>query len=96
MPTITFLPENITVTAHEGMTILEAAEQNGYPLAFSCRMGRCITDLLTIVEGMENLASPDPEEENTLSIMGEANTRLACVARILKGHVTVRLHVCEE
>jgi len=96
MPTITFLPENQTYTVDAGTTILEAAEQNGYPLPWSCRMGRCIADLLTVVEGMENLSHPDPEEENTLGIMGEPDTRLACVTRITKGHVTVRRHVTEE
>ncbi len=89
MPKITFLPENVTFEVSAGTTILEAAELNGYPLPSSCRMGRCITDLVRVVSGMENLSLPDPDEADTLSIVDEPNGRLACVTRILKGEVVV-------
>lgn len=89
MPVITFLPQGASFEVNAGTTILDAAIENGLPLVYSCKIGRCITDLVEIVSGMENLSAPDPDEENTLEIMGRENARLACVTKILRGETVV-------
>jgi ferredoxin len=96
MPKITFLPQNKTFEVCEGTTLLDAAVENGLPLVYSCKIGRCITDLVAIIKGAENLSFPDPDEENTLEIMGSENMRLACVAKILRGEVVVDISEAME
>jgi ferredoxin len=62
--------------------ILETCEELGVP--FSCQEGQCSTCVIVIEEGMENLATPNPVEEE----MGlRDDQRLACQAVIKSGIV---------
>jgi len=66
----------------DGAAILPACERLGVPTG--CHAGICGTCVLTILEGMENLA-PKNEAEEAMHL--EPNERLACQARIVRGIV---------
>ena len=55
-------------------------------------MGVCGADPVAIMEGGGCLTQPDEDEQNTLRRLGFADsTRMACVARVQSGPVTVAL-----
>jgi NADPH-dependent 2,4-dienoyl-CoA reductase/sulfur reductase-like enzyme/ferredoxin len=75
-----------------GMSVLALAERERQPIEAGCRMGVCGADPVAIKEGGGCLTPPDEDELNTLRRLGFAdNTRMACVARIQSGPVTVSL-----
>ena len=75
-----------------GMSVLALAERESQPIEAGCRMGVCGADPVAILDGGGCLTSPDEDELNTLRRLGFAdNTRMACVARIQSGPVTVAL-----
>jgi len=81
------------INSHEvevapGTSLFEAAESVSVRVPTSCRkQGRCRECLVEIVEGMEHLTPPSPEEEH----LG-AEFRLACRARTLQGAGEIRCH----
>ena len=78
--------------ADMGMSVLALAERESQPIEAGCRMGVCGADPVAILEGGGCLTQPDEDELNTLRRLGFAdNTRMACVARIQSGPVTVAL-----
>ncbi len=78
--------------AEIGMSVLALAERERAPIEAGCRMGVCGADPVAIREGGGCLTPPDEDELNTLRRLGFAdNTRMACVARIQSGPVTVSL-----
>ena len=78
--------------AEIGMSVLALAERERQPIEAGCRMGVCGADPVAIREGGGCLTPPDEDELNTLRRLGFAdNTRMACVARIQSGPVTVSL-----
>jgi NADPH-dependent 2,4-dienoyl-CoA reductase/sulfur reductase-like enzyme/ferredoxin len=75
-----------------GMSVLALAERERQPIEAGCRMGVCGADPVAIRDGGGCLTPPDEDELNTLRRLGFAdNTRMACVARIQSGPVTVSL-----
>lgn len=75
-----------------GMSLLALAERENQPIEAGCRMGVCGADPVAVPEGGGCLTPPDEDELNTLRRLGFAeNTRMACVARIQSGPVTVSL-----
>jgi len=66
----------------DGEAILPACVKLGVPTG--CHAGICGTCVLTIEEGMENLA-PKNGAEQTMRL--EPNERLACQAKIVSGTV---------
>lgn len=90
-PVITFVPENKTLEAKPGLTLLEAVEQCELAVESGCRMGVCGADPVAILQGMENLSPIGKDERSTLERLGYAeNTRMACRARVT-GAVSVSL-----
>lgn len=88
---VTFVPENKTVDAKPGLTLLEAVEQCELAIEAGCRMGVCGADPVAILQGMENLSPVGSDERATLQRLGYAeNTRMACRARV-RGAVSVSL-----
>ncbi len=78
--------------AEIGMSVLALAERERQPIEAGCRMGVCGADPVAILEGRGCLTPPDEDELNTLRRLGFADsTRMACVARIQSGPVTVSL-----
>ena len=81
---VTILPEERTVAAAPGVTLLEIAERNGLAVEAGCRLGVCGSDPVCVVAGAENLSPPTDDERTTLERLGFAdNTRMACSARVL-------------
>jgi 2Fe-2S ferredoxin len=88
---LTFLPENVTVQASRGDTILDAALQYGIDLPHECGGNCACTTCHVIVQaGRENL-SPMEEVEADRLRDAEGRTpdsRLGCQALLLGGAVT--------
>ncbi len=84
MPKVIFVSLNRAVELKTGETLFKAARVNGIPLGSSCR-GDCICGWckVEIVDGMENLSSPDECEKKLMkSGSYEKNERVACGARV--------------
>ncbi|MCB9446428.1 MAG: 2Fe-2S iron-sulfur cluster binding domain-containing protein, partial [Ardenticatenaceae bacterium] len=88
---VTFQPDDTAVSTPLDESLLNIAENNNLPIEAGCRMGICGADLVTVLEGMENLSPMSEDERCTLERMGMGkNTRLACMCRV-KGDVCVSL-----
>jgi NADPH-dependent 2,4-dienoyl-CoA reductase/sulfur reductase-like enzyme/ferredoxin len=91
-PEVRFTGSDKTARADVGMSMLALAERESQPIEAGCRMGVCGADPVAIKDGGGCLTPPDEDELNTLRRLGFAdNTRMACVARIQSGPVTVSL-----
>ncbi len=89
---VTFAGTGKPVKAEVGMSLLALAEREKQPIEAGCRMGVCGADPVAIMQGGGCLTRPDEDEQNTLRRLGFAdNTRMACVARVQSGPVTVAL-----
>jgi 2Fe-2S ferredoxin len=91
MPKIICLPQNKTVEAKRGQTLLEALLKAGLPVANSCRAdfvcGKCH---LQILEGKDNLSPPSKKEKELLTREKcDASERMSCFAKVL-GDCTVK------
>ncbi|MEL0081940.1 MAG: 2Fe-2S iron-sulfur cluster-binding protein [Gammaproteobacteria bacterium] len=64
----------------------------GVPLATSCGLGNCGTDMVLIVSGAENLSPIGTTEARTLAEMeAPDNARLACMARLVDGDIELEV-----
>lgn len=84
MPKVRFVPLDRVVELKTGETLFKAARVNGIPLGSSCR-GDCVCGWckVEIIEGMENLSSPDECEKKLMkSGSYEKNERVACDTRV--------------
>src|SRR5438552_299777 len=87
-----FLPQGITVTAHSGDTLLDAALANGIELAHACGGNcACTTCHVIVQEGAEHLSPMEEVEADRLSTAEgrTARSRLSCQAILRGGDVTV-------
>jgi len=91
MPLLHFLPDNQKIHAHEGETILQAALRVGIPHASFCGgSARCSTCRVIILEGLENCAPRNPEEQAIAEMLHFApQVRLACQT-VVTGKVKLR------
>ena len=90
MAKVTFKSDGKTVDVPDGTPLVQAAEDNGASIAFSCKAGVCVSCLCNINRGMENLSEKTENEKATLEGFGaKPNQRLACQVKILKGEVEV-------
>ena len=79
MAKVTFKSDNKTVEVPNGTPLVQAAEDNGATIAFSCKAGVCVSCLSNINKGMENLSPKTDNEKATLEGFGaKPNQRLAC------------------
>jgi len=91
-PEVKFTSSDKPAVAEVGMSLLALAERESQPIEAGCRMGVCGADPVAVLEGGGCLTAPDEDELNTLKRLGFAdNTRMACVARIQSGPLTVAL-----
>jgi nitrite reductase (NADH) large subunit len=91
-PEVRFTGSDKPAEAEVGMSVLALAERESQPIEAGCRMGVCGADPVAVLDGGGCLTPPDEDELNTLRRLGFAdNTRMACVARIQSGPVTVSL-----
>lgn len=91
MPLIHFLPDNQKIHAHDGETLLQAALRAGIPHASLCGgTARCSTCRVIILEGLENCAPRNPEEQAIAEMLRlEPQVRLACQT-VVTGQVKLR------
>ncbi len=90
MPTITFkknrvLPEDKTIEAEAGETILEVAHDHGIPVGSNCGgVCGCSTCHVYVVRGIDSLDEMEENEEDRLDLGFDVrlNSRLGCQARV--------------
>jgi ferredoxin len=87
MGKLVFEHSNEEVEIEDGGPISEPCEDAGVP--FACTEGVCGTCVIEVVEGMENLTEPTPEE---VDFLGDdtAEERLACQCKLKQGTIKVR------
>jgi 2Fe-2S ferredoxin len=89
MPKITFMPDNVTVDAPAGKTLLEVAMANGIEVRNECGgHGMCTTCRCIVQKGRENLSELNEKEKEKLGAKVLMNYRLSCQA-VVNGDVTV-------
>ena len=96
MPTIEFCANTIgrmkRVEAPEGGELVDICDHVLAPIPFSCRSASCGTCHVEVLEGVESLEPPKPEEQELLRLLGgEGTYRLACQARVRPGPGLIRL-----
>ncbi|MBF0282511.1 MAG: 2Fe-2S iron-sulfur cluster binding domain-containing protein [Zetaproteobacteria bacterium] len=85
-PTLTFLPDNRTVTVKPETTVLQAAIDHNINLRHACDGNlACSTCHIYIHDGGEYLPEPSLEEEDRLESADspQACSRLACQVRVI-------------
>ena len=97
MPTLRFLPDEVTVESRPGETVLDAARRSGIPMVSACGgEAACTTCRVLVVEGAERMGASPPEEVAVLAPLGSDNgIRLGCRA-VPEGPATVRRLVIDE
>ncbi len=94
MPRVTFIhPEGKSGEVAADLSLLEAAEQLGFPLHNDCGgNASCTTCRVDVVAGLENLSDIDFDEQDLLDreALIEPYRRLGCQARI-SGDVIVQV-----
>jgi ferredoxin, 2Fe-2S len=94
MPRVTFLhPDGKSGEVPADLSLLEAAEQLGFPLNHDCGgNASCTTCRVDVIAGGENLSDIDFDEQDLLDreALTEPYHRLGCQARIL-GNVIVQV-----
>ena len=96
MPRVTFIhPEGKSGDVDSNLSLLEAAQQVGFPLNHDCGgNASCTTCRVDVVVGLENLSDIDFDEQDLLDreALTEPYRRLGCQARVL-GDVMVQVPI---
>lgn len=90
MPQVTFPKKNLTIEVPKGRSLKDAAHDAGLPVASSCNAeGVCAKCKLIVIQGMENLSSPN-DRENFLRerLKIPKDNRISCLTEI-HGDVTI-------
>jgi ferredoxin len=87
---VRFEPSGITVEVESGTLLLDAARENGLPVAQSCGgFAICSWCKMQVLEGLENLSAIEPPEQRLIAREGfKPNERASCQAEV-HGDVTV-------
>ena len=94
MPTLELLPSELgpAVTVEAEGRLLDACDDAGAPIAFSCRSANCGTCLVAVLAGVDRLVPAGPDERETLAFVGApSDQRLACQVVLRPGPGLVRL-----
>ena len=79
MPKVVFKSDGKTIEVPAGTPLTQVAEDNGASIAFSCKAGVCMSCLVNVTKGAENLGPVTDNEKATLEGFGaKPNQRLAC------------------
>jgi ferredoxin len=79
MAKITFKKDNIVVDVPAGTSLMKVCDDKGASVQFSCRAGSCLSCVINVESGMQNLSAPTDVEKMTLEAFGcTPNQRLAC------------------
>jgi adenylate cyclase len=97
VPEVRFLPDEVTVEARPGESLLDAARRAGIPLTAACGgEAACTTCRVLVVEGADTMSAPPAEEAVLLAPLGpNGQIRLACRA-VAEGPAVVRRLVIDE
>jgi adenylate cyclase len=97
MPTIRFLPDDVTVDVERNSTVLDAAQQHNIPLTSICGgNARCTTCRIVITSGADNTQPLTEKEQNVSNQLGfEPMIRLACQTHVC-GDIDVRRLVLDK
>src|SRR5688572_17181736 len=92
MPKLTILPADVSAEVDPGELLLEAGEKAGVEMeagCFNCSCGTCVVE---VVNGMENLEQPTPEELDVLDSWNKDpdKYRLTCCVKVKDGDVVIR------
>src|SRR4051812_22062813 len=90
--TVTFLPDQISIHANIGDTVLDAALDNGIDLPHDCGGNcACTTCHIRVDSGADNLSVMEPVESERLATADNRTlqSRLACQALLTGGPITV-------
>ena len=78
----------LAAEATSGSSLFTCAEGLGIPVPTSCnKQGKCKECVVEVIEGMECLSKPGPEERHLKGAF-----RLSCCSRIIKDEGSVRCH----
>ncbi len=84
--------DGVATEAAVGRSVFEAAEAAGVAIPTSCRKnGRCKECVVQVLEGMDALTSPAPEEGHL-----HGDFRLSCCARIVRDDQEIRCHTLKR
>jgi ferredoxin, 2Fe-2S len=92
MPSIRFMPMDITVKSETGASILETALANDIDLEHACGgFCACTTCHVVVQEGVESLGEMDFDEEDKLDEVEGVTlrSRLGCQARLGSADIVV-------
>ena len=82
MPKITFIADNKTADAPEGILLREVCQSNDWSLPFGCENGLCGTCLISVKQGADQLSPKTDQEKETLEVLlAYEDQRLACQCR---------------
>lgn len=74
-----FVLEDLEVEVPQGAKLSDVVEAAGADVTFGCKSGTCGTCRVRVVEGLERLSPPTPEERDFLSSLeASPNERLGC------------------
>ena len=92
MPKLTILPAGTSAEVPAGELLLAAGEKAGIDMEAGCFNCSCGTCVIEVVEGMENLEAPSPEELDVLDQWNKDSDkfRLTCCVHIKNGDVVLR------
>lgn len=83
MPKVTFKTDNITVEVAAGTSLVDVADQVEASLPFGCRDGLCGTCIMTVLEGLDQMAPMSDDERETLeNYEATPNQRLGCQTNV--------------
>jgi 2Fe-2S ferredoxin len=89
MPKVTFKSDGKSAEVPAGTQLVQVAEDIGASIPFSCKAGVCVSCLINIDKGLENLSPMTENEKATLEGFGaKPNQRLACQV-VVNGDVEV-------
>ena len=93
MPTIRFMPADVTIECAEGDTVFDVGRRNGVAIDTSCvGKGTCGRCRVKILAGAEHLPPfNDVERRHLGNVYFITRVRLACQATVSDGDVTVEV-----
>lgn len=88
------LKEDVTVSAQDGETILEVAQENGVPVGSNCGgVCGCSTCHVYVIDGFDSLEEMSDKEADRLDRAFDVklNSRLGCQAEVQGRDLTIQI-----
>ena len=94
MPTVKFMPDDVTVEVAQGDSILQAGEKAGVPVGSACGgVCACSTCHVYITQGYDSLPDMEDEEDDILDKAFDvrSTSRLGCQAKLQNEDLVVEI-----